>query len=364
MESPLLRPHRTPALHLPNRVAMAPMTRSRADDATGTPTPLMAEYYAQRASAGLVVTEGIWPHRLGKGGPSVPGLTGPEHVAGWRRVTGAVHAAGGRVFAQLWHVGRVSHPEILGGEQPVAPSAVPVPEGLIHTASGKREYVVPRALSAAEIAEIVTAHAAAARHAVEAGFDGVEISAAYGYLGSQFLSDSANLRTDAYADRVRFAVEVTEAVAAAIGPERTALRVSPGNGDLGAVESDPAARYRRLLGALDGLGLAYLHVVESGAYPALADLRPRWSGTLVATYDGGAEPGGVRRAEEAVRAGLADVYAFGRLFLANPDLPRRIAEGAPLNPQRGSGLYGGGAEGYTDFPRLGEAVRVTAGAGS
>ncbi|WP_078900301.1 alkene reductase [Streptomyces sp. SBT349] len=352
MNSPLLQPYRGAALQLPNRAAMAPMTRSRADDATGVPVPIMAEYYAQRASAGLIVSEGVWPHRLGKGGPGVPGLTDRAQVEGWRGVTRAVHAAGGRVFAQLWHVGRVCHPDILGGERPVAPSATAISHGRIHTASGPKDYAVPRAMSAAEVAEAVESHATAARHAIEAGFDGVEINGAYGYLVAQFLSDSANLRTDAYADHVRFAIEVVEAVAAAIGAERTGLRVSPGNAQLDIVESDPATRYRRLLGALNGMGLAYLHVVESGTYAALEDLRPRWQGTLVATYDG-PEPGDRETAEKALRTGLADVYAFGRLFLANPDLPQRIAADAPLNVPRGSGLYGGGAEGYLDYPRLG-----------
>ncbi|WP_329086117.1 MULTISPECIES: alkene reductase [unclassified Streptosporangium] len=351
MNSPLLEPYRGPALHLPNRVAMAAMTRSRADDTTGVPTSIMAEYYAQRATAGLIVSEGIWPHFLGKGGPGVPGLTEPAHVEGWRRTTQAVHAAGGRIFAQLWHVGRVSHPDILGGEQPVAPSALAISEDQIFTASGLKDYVVPRELSTAEVAEAVEFHAVAARNAVDAGFDGVEISAAYGYLIAQFLSDSANLRTDGYSDHVRFAVEVVEAVAATIGADRTALRISPGNALNDIIENDPAARYHRLLGALDEMGLAYLHVVQSGEYAALEDLRPHWNGTLVATYDG-PEPGGREQAEEALRAGLADVYSFGRLFLANPDLPRRVALDAPLNPVRESGMYGGGREGYLDYPYL------------
>ncbi|WP_406291594.1 alkene reductase [Embleya sp. NBC_00896] len=351
MHSPLLEPYRGPALHLPNRAAMAPMTRSRADDATGVPTPIMTEYYTQRAAAGLIVSEGIWPHRLGKGGPGVPGLTEPAHVEGWRRTTRAVHAAGGRIFAQLWHVGRVSHPDILGGDRPVAPSAAAISHGRVFTASGAKDHVVPRAMSASEVVEAVEAHAAAARNAVDAGFDGVEINGAYGYLIAQFLSDNANLRTDGYSDRVRFAIEVVEAVAAAIGADRTGLRVSPGNPLNDIVESDPAPRYHRLLGALDGMGLAYLHVLQSGKYAALADLRPRWRGTLMAGYDG-PEPGGREQAEQALRADLADVYAFGRLYLANPDLPQRIAADAPLNPLRENGIYGGDAEGYLDYPTL------------
>ncbi|GAA2118001.1 alkene reductase [Actinomadura alba] len=351
MDSPLLEPYRGPALQLPNRAAMAPMTRARADDATGVPTPIMTEYYAQRAAAGLIVSEGIWPHRLGKGGPGVPGLTEPAHVEGWRRTTRAVHASGGRIFAQLWHVGRVSHPDILGGEQPVAPSAAAISHGQIFTASGLKDYVVPHELSTAEVAEAVESHAAAARNAVDAGFDGVEINGAYGYLIAQFLSDSANLRTDGYSDHVRFAIEVVEAVAAAIGADRTGLRISPDNPLHDIVESAPGPRYHRLLGALDGMSLAYLHVVQSGTYAALEDLRPRWNGTLVATYDG-PEPGSREQAETALRTGLADIYAFGRLFLANPDLPRRIAAGAPLNAMRETGMYGGDAEGYVDYPCL------------
>ncbi|AXE78496.1 alkene reductase [Streptomyces atratus] len=355
MNSPLLTPYRSTALHLPNRTAMAPMTRARADDTTGVPTPIMTEYYTQRAAAGLIVSEGIWPHPLGKGGPGVPGLTESAHVEGWRRLTRAVHAAGGRIFAQLWHVGRVSHPDLLGGEQPVAPSAVAISHGQIFTATGPKDYVAPHELSAAETAETVRSHATAARNAIDAGFDGVEINGAYGYLIAQFLSDNANLRTDGYSDRVRFAIEVVEAVAATIGADRTGLRISPGNPLLDIVESDPAPRYHRLLDALDGMGLAYLHVVQSGKYAALEDLRPRWNGTVVATCDG-LEPGGREQAERALRAGLADVYAFGRLFLANPDLPQRIASNAPLNPMRKTGMYGGGAEGYVDYPRLSDGA--------
>lgn len=353
MKSPLLEPYLGPALRLPNRAAMAPMTRARADDDTGVPTPIMTEYYTQRAGAGLIVSEGIWPHRLGKGGPGIPGLTEPAQVEGWRRTTRAVHAAGGRIFAQLWHVGRVCHPDLLDGEQPVAPSAVAISTGRIVTAAGPADHVRPRAMSATEIAEAVEAHAAAARNAVDAGFDGVEINGAYGYLVAQFLSDSANLRADGYADRARFAIEVVEAVGAAIGPDRTALRLSPGNRLHDIEESEPARRYHRLVDALDGAGLAYLHVVQSGEYAALADLRRRWSGTLVGSYDG-PEPGGREQAERALRAGHADVYAFGRLFLANPDLPGRIAADAPLNAPRETGMYGGGAEGYVDYPALTE----------
>ncbi|MBW8481785.1 oxidoreductase [Actinomadura parmotrematis] len=347
----LLDPYTGPHLRLPNRVAMAPVTRGRADDATGVPHPAARDYYAQRASAGLIVTEGIWPHRLGKGEPGVPGLVTAEQAAGWRAVTGAVHAAGGRIFAQLWHVGRMSHPLVLDGAAPVAPSAVRIEGEYLHTAAGRRDHVTPRALETAEVEELVGAFAAAARAAVGAGFDGVEVHGANGYLIQQFLGTNTNRRTDRYAEPTLFAREVVRAVAAAVGPERTALRISPGSTDHAIDEADPRTVYRALLADLDPLGLAYLHIVERGAYCALADLRPRWSGTLIGNLDG-PEPTTREAAERAVQAGLADVFSFGRLFIANPDLPARFAAGAPLNPLRPTLIYGGGHEGYTDYPPL------------
>ncbi|GAA1527712.1 alkene reductase [Actinomadura kijaniata] len=349
--SPLLTSYEGPHLRLPNRIVMAPMTRGRADDVTGVPHPLTKMYYAQRAGAGLIVSEGIWADPLGKGGPGIPGLVTDEQVAGWREVTEAVHAAGGRIFAQLWHVGRMTHPDILRGETPVAPSPVRIEHEQIYTAEGMADHVTPRALTTAEAEGVVEAFAAEARNAVRAGFDGVEIHGANGYLIQQFLGSNTNRRTDRYAEPTRFATEVVEAVTAAVGADRVGLRISPDNPENEIVEDDPQAVYRRLLDAVDPLGLAYLHVIERGAYGALADLRPRWSGTLVGNFNG-SEPTTRRAGEEALSAGLADLFSFGRLFLANPDLPERFAAGAPLAAYDPATVYGGGAEGYVDYPAL------------
>ncbi|TMQ91811.1 alkene reductase [Actinomadura soli] len=354
MTSPLLLPYEGPHLTLRNRIAMAPMTRNRADDATGVPNPLTAEYYAQRATAGLIVTEGIWPGVLGKGEPCVPGLTTGAQVAGWRAVTEAVHAAGGTIFAQLWHVGRMSHPLTLPGRAtPVAPSAVRIESEKIRTEEGRVPHVTPRPLTTAEVEATVADFATAARNAVEAGFDGVEVHGANGYLIQQFLAENTNRRTDRFGGsrdgRLRFALDVVNAVAAEVGPGRVGLRISPDNPENEIAEQDPKGTYRALVDALDPLGLAYLHIIERGAYEALADLRPRWSGTLIGNFNG-PEPTSQRAGEEAVAAGLADVFSFGRLFISNPDLPARFATGAPLTPHIRHLVYGGGAEGYTDYP--------------
>ncbi|TDD34387.1 alkene reductase [Actinomadura sp. KC06] len=354
MTSPLLLPYEGPHLTLRNRIAMAPMTRNRADDATGVPNPLTAEYYAQRATAGLIVTEGIWPGVLGKGEPGVPGLTTDAHVTGWRAVTEAVHAAGGTIFAQLWHVGRMTHPRTLPGRAtPVAPSAVRIESAKIRTTEGCVPHVTPRPMTTAEVEATVADFATAARNAVRAGFDGVEVHGANGYLVQQFLAENTNRRTDRYGGsrdgRLRFALDVVTAVATEIGPGRVGLRISPDNPENEIAEQDPQGTYRTLVDALDPLGLAYLHLIQRGAYEALADLRPRWSGTLIGNFNG-PEPTSQRAGEEAVAAGLADVFSFGRLFIANPDLPTRFATGAPLNRHNPSLVYGGGAEGYTDYP--------------
>jgi N-ethylmaleimide reductase len=354
-DSPLLRPYEHDRLTLPNRVAMAPLTRGRADDRTGVPSALAAEYYRQRAGAGLIVTEGIWPNRMGKGGPGIPGLVTEEQVAGWRAVTGDVHEAGGRIFAQLWHVGRMTHPANLDGDTPVAPSAVAGEHVRIHTPRGSVPPVAPRALTAEEIAGTIADHVTAARNAVRAGFDGVEIHGANGYLVQQFLAENTNRRTDLYGGsrngRLRFAAEVVEAVAEAVGAGRVGLRLSPDNPENEIAEEDPQGTYRALVDALEPLGLAYLHVIERGAYPALADLRPRWSGPLIANFNG-PEPTTRQAGEQVLRAGLADIVSYGRLFIANPDLPARFAAGAPLNTPVAERFYGGGHRGYTDYPAM------------
>ncbi|MGC0415772.1 alkene reductase [Embleya sp. AB8] len=351
--NPLLTPYRRGVLNLPNRIAMAPMTRGRADDTTGVPSEHAADYYTQRAGAGLLITEGISVHPLGKSGPGIPGLQTDEQAARWREITSAVHAAGGRIFAQLWHAGRMTHPVTLGGETPTAPSAVPITEAPIYTSEGLLPHVTPRALSIAEIRELVGAFAGAARRAIDAGFDGIELHGANGYLFKQFHAENTNLRTDRYGgsreNRLRFTLEVVDAVIAEIGAERVALRISPDNPENQIAETDARDTYRALVDALDPLGLAYLHILERGDYAALADLRPRWSGTLIANHNG-PSPVDPATAERLVAGELADVVAFGRLFISNPDLPARIAHGRELAPPPVVDIYGGGARGYVDYP--------------
>ncbi|MEU4315268.1 alkene reductase [Nocardia sp. NPDC024068] len=355
-DSSLFRPYRRGVLDLPNRIAMAPMTRGRADDATGVPNPLTADYYAQRAGAGLIVTEGIYPNVLGKGGPGIPGLVDEAQVAGWRSVTDAVHAAGGRIFAQLWHVGRMTHPFTLpGGAIPLAPSPVRITGAPIFTGQGMVEHVTPRAMTTAEADATVEDFVAEARNAIAAGFDGVEVHGANGYLIQQFLAENTNRRTDRYGGsrngRLRLAVDIVTAVAAEVGAERVGLRISPDNPENEIAERDPQDTYRALLDTLDPLGLAYLHVIERGDYAALADLRPRWSSTLIANFNG-PSPTTRDAGEKVLDTGLADIFSFGRHFIANPDLPARFAAGAPLNEYARDRVYGGGAEGYTDYPAL------------
>jgi N-ethylmaleimide reductase len=363
MTGTLLTPYEGPHLALPNRIVMAPMTRGRADDATGVPHPLTATYYAQRATAGLIVTEGLWPHVLGKGGPGIPGLVTDAQAAGWREVTAAVHAAGGTIYAQLWHVGRMTHPLNLPDRAtPVAPSAVRIENEQIFTSAGDVEHVTPRPMTTAEVEEAVACFAAAARNAIRAGFDGVEVHGANGYLIQQFLAENTNRRTDRFGGsregRLRFALDVVEAVAAEVGPERVGLRISPDNPENEIAEEDPQGTYRALVDALDPLGLAYLHVIERGAYEALADLRPRWSGTLIGNFNG-PEPTTRQAGERVVAEGLADLFSFGRLFISNPDLPARFAADAPLNRHVPELVYGGGGEGYVDYPALTTAHSAT-----
>ncbi|MEV6116783.1 alkene reductase [Streptomyces sp. NPDC052109] len=344
-----------PGLRLANRIAMAPMTRSRAA-AGGLPTALTAEYYTQRASAGLIVTEGIQPSAVGQGYPDTPGLHTPEQIAAWRAVTDAVHAAGGRIFAQLMHTGRIGHPDLLPeGLVNVAPSAVAA-DGQVYTHEGPKDFVTPRELTDEEIRATIADYADAARGAIEAGFDGVELHGANGYLIHQFLAPGSNRRTDRWGGsvegRIRFAVAAVEAVAEAIGAERTALRLSPGNPFNDIEEPEPEPAYLALADALDPLGLAYLHVMEAvpGTRETTAALRKRFSGVFVLNpaTEGPTGPDALSLIED----GTADVIAYGQLFLANPDLPARLRTGGPFNPANPATFYGGGAEGYTDYPAL------------
>lgn len=352
-DSALLRPYRSDALHLPNRFAMAPMTRGRADDATGVPSPAAPVYYAQRARAGLIVTEGTWPTELGKNGPGQPGLATDAQVEGWRRVTTAVHAAGGTIFAQLWHGGRVSHPRTLpDGQVPRGPSSVRM-AGRIFTNDGWVDPVDPHAMTQPEITETIEAFASAARNAIRAGFDGVELHGANGYLIHQFLADNTNQRGDRYGGaptrRIAFAVEVVDAVAGAVGPHRVGLRLSPANPVNEVVEADPAPVYRALVQALKTHDLAYLHLVQGGDYPVFVDLRARWPGTVVGNLSGERHMT-LAEGERLLAEDLVDVAAFGRLFLANPDLPLRFASGATLLDAEPEHYYTATAEGYVDYP--------------
>ncbi|MEU8888397.1 alkene reductase [Streptomyces sp. NPDC048442] len=342
---------------LANRIAMAPMTRSRAG-AGGVPTELVAEYYAQRASAGLIVSEGVQPSVVGQGYPWTPGLHSDEQVAGWRKVTDAVHAAGGVIFAQLMHSGRIGHPSLLpDGLTSVAPSAV-TPAGKLFAGEGMVDFAEPRALTSDEIHETVRDYARAARNAIEAGFDGVELHGANGYLIHQFLSSNVNLRTDEWGggsteNRIRFAVETVKAVAAEIGGSRTALRVSPGNPFNDITEDGNVQEvYAALADAIEPLGLAYLHTTEPA--PEHREftkvLRARFSGTFVLNpfTEGPTD----HRALGLLDDGSADLLAFGALFLANPDLPARLATEGPYNTPDPATFFGGTEKGFTDYPVL------------
>lgn len=336
---------------LPNRFVMAPMTRSRADDA-GVPGELVATYYAQRASAGLIITEGTYPAAMGKGYVRTPGIETEVQVAAWKDVTEAVHARGGRIFLQIMHCGRISHPSLLPGDAvPVAPSAIK-PAGQTWTASGQQDFVTPRALSTAEIADIVAGYRSATRHALAAGFDGVELHAASGYLPEQFLSSGSNQRQDEYggsvANRARFVLEVLAAMVAEAGGDRVGIKISPEMNYNDIADAAPQETYTYLVDQLRGLDLAYLHVALFGAktdYHAL--LRPRFDGAYLA--GGGLDQAA---AEGLLEGGRADATVFGGSFLANPDLPERIRQGAALNAPDRATFFTPGAQGYTDYPAL------------
>lgn len=352
----LFEPARLPGLDLPNRLVMAPLTRNRAE-ADGTPTPLMATYYAQRAAAGLIIAEAATPNAVGQTYPNITAVHTPAHVAGWRRVTDAVRDAGGRMFLQLQHGGRVGHPAT-SGLTPVAPSPVPLPE-TIFTPEGHQPAPVPREMTAEDIRTTIADFAKAARNALDAGFEGVEVHSANGHLLHQFLARNTNHRTDGYggpvAARMRFTAEVTEAVAAEVGADRVGLRVSPGNTVNGIEEGETEEIYPALVERLGGLGLAYLHLGYADPdTPVFRKVRAGWPGVIVANpVLKEISTGGVLRASGALLAAGADLIALGRPFLANPDLVTRLRLGAPLNEMRDRYfMYVGGATGYTDYPTL------------
>ncbi|WP_328360029.1 alkene reductase [Streptomyces sp. NBC_00445] len=344
--------HQLGDLTLPNRVVMAPMTRVRAA-AGGLATPSMASYYAQRATAGLIVTEGVQPSLIGQSNPGTPGLHTDEQVTAWRQVTAAVHANGGRLFAQLMHGGRVSHPDTTG-MQPVGPSAVPA-VGDVFTPTGPQPAPMPRALTTAEVPEHAQSYAQAARRAIDAGFDGVELHGANGYLISQFLSTNANLRTDRYggsaANRIRFAVEAVSATVEAVGAARTGIRLSPGGTFWGVEETDVADLYAELLPELARLELAYIHLEATADEDVLVALRRAWPGTLIMNPVLPMGPKQTGRAEADHWLGLgAELISFGRAFIANPDLVERLRTGLPIAPVDEATFYQGGDSGYLTYP--------------
>ena len=352
----LFDPLQIGAITAPNRIFMAPLTRARSTH-EHVPTPIMADYYSQRASAGLILTEATGISLQGLGWPFAPGLWSAPQVEAWKPVTAAVHAAGGRIFAQLWHMGRLVHPSFSGRGQPVSASATTAPFRA-HTYEGKQPYAEARALRLDEIPGIVEDYRAAARNALSAGFDGVQIHAANGYLIDQFLRDSTNLRDDAYGgpvqNRIRLLREVTRAVAETVGKDRTAVRLSPNGASQGANDSDPEALFGAAAAALSEIGIAFLELREPGfdgtfgkaeRAPLAPAIRKAFAGPLVLNSDYDAA-----RAQAALDAGLADAVSFGRHFLANPDLPRRFAEKLPLTPDIMATWYSQGAEGYTDYP--------------
>lgn len=352
--STVFDPVRVGRYDLQNRLVMAPMTRSRAQ-VDGTPGELAPTYYAQRASIGLIVTEGTQPSADGQGYLTTPGIYTDAHVAGWRRVTDAVHAAGSRLFIQLMHAGRISHPDNTPHHaQGVAPSAIAPGIGMF-TATGMQDIPVPRALTTDEVRQTVADFAFAARRAVEAGADGVEIHGANAYLVHQFLAPSANTRTDAYggpiANRARFAIEVAQAIAAEIGADRTAIRLSPGSTTSGIDEGEEGPDlYRYLVAELDKLGLAYVHVLHLGNEPMLADIRALWSKTLIVN-----RPGRPReQVGSDVASGIADLEAYGAMVLANPDFVERLKADAAMNAPQREGYFGGTERFYTDYPTLSE----------
>ncbi|MBZ9761691.1 alkene reductase [Mesorhizobium sp. CA8] len=342
----------------PNRILMAPLTRSRATR-SAVPTPLMAQYYAQRASAGLIVSEATAISRQGLGWPYAPGIWSEDQVAGWRVVTRAVHEAGGRIFCQLWHMGRMVAPQFLDGRRSVSASATIAP-GLAHTYDGKRAYARARALSLTGIRNVVNEYRQAARHAVLAGFDGVEIHGANGYLVDQFLRSSANRRRDRYGgeigNRINFLLETTEAVVEEIGRDRTGVRLSPNGAYYGVNDDEPEKLFVAAAAALSSLGIAFLEIREPRPEDTFAKpdrppihplIRKAFQGVLVLNsgYDG-------RSAQDALSRREADAISFGRPFISNPDLPERLRSGKPLATRDITTWYTQGAAGYTDYPAL------------
>jgi N-ethylmaleimide reductase len=366
----LFEPASLGSITLKNRIVMPPLTRQRSGQPGDIPTALMARYYQQRASAGLIISEGTQIEPRGKGYAWTPGIYSQEQIDGWRTVTDAVHAEGGVIFAQLWHVGRVSHTALQPDNgAPVAPSSIQAQKvkAFIETGTGTGMLVdpsTPRELSVAEIKELVELYAQAARNALSAGFDGIEIHSANGYLVNQFISAHANHRTDEYGgslqNRLRFLREVVQAVSTVVGPDRVGVRFTPlftstdeDRVYIGFVEADPHQTYIEAIKVLEQEGIAYLSIAEAD-WPNAPDLPEAFRREVRNTFSGRIIYAGLYTADRAARlveAGLADLVAFGRPFIANPDLPERIANGWPLNALNAASLYGGAEQGFTDYPR-------------
>ncbi|HEY9639070.1 MAG TPA: alkene reductase [Coleofasciculaceae cyanobacterium] len=359
-ELSLFSPVKLGRYQLSNRIVMAPLTRNRAGEGN-VPGALNAEYYAQRASAGLIISEATQISPEGQGYPATPGIHSAEQIEGWKQVIDAVHAKGGHIFLQLWHVGRISHPSLQPqGVLPVAPSAI-APEGMASTYTGEQPFVTPRALELEEIPGIIEQYRQAAKNALAAGFDGVEVHGANGYLLDQFLNDGSNHRTDQYGgsieNRARLLLEVTEAVVDVWGSDRVGLRLSPSGTFNSMSDSDPQALFSYVVSALNRFDLAYLHLVEprwASATPeadiaalGVVAFRKLYTGTLITAGGYDREQGNA-----IIAAGSADLVAYGRLFISNPDLPERFALNASLNPYDRSTFYGGDQRGYTDYPTL------------
>lgn len=354
----LFSPLKVGSMTVPNRIFMAPLTRCRAT-AEHVPTPLMAEYYAQRASAGLIVAEATMVSEGNSAFWMEPGIYSAEQIAGWKEVTAAVHAAGGRIFLQIWHGGRACHPLLNSGAQPVAPSPIAIIGDEVHTPEGKKPYVTPRELRDDELPAIVTSFKKAAENALTAGFDGVEVHGANGYLLDEFLRDGANKRSGPYGgpleNRARLLFEVLEAVIDVCGSERVGLRLSPLNSYNSMIDSDPIGLSTWLANSLNDFKLAYLHIMRGDFFQQqkgdiLTPMRAAYQGTLIANM--GYSPA---EAEQAIAEGKVDAVAFGTGFLANPDFPARIKAGAALNQIDPATFYSPGPAGYTDYPTLAAA---------
>lgn len=350
----LFNPLQVGALTIPNRILLAPLTRTRAG-VEHMPNDLMAEYYSQRATGGLLITECTMVMPNTSAFVAEPGIYSQEQIEGWKKTTAAVHAKGGRIFLQIWHGGRAAHPDLNGGQASVSSTAVPI-EGEINTLAGKVPHASAHALTEAEIPAIVAAYAQGAKNAIEAGFDGVEVHGANGYLIDQFLRDGANKRTDGYGGtmekRARFLFEVLTAVTAAIGADRVGLRLSPLNSFNSMVDSDPIALMGYLADRLNAYKLAYLHVMRADFFgvqkrDVMKVARDNYKGVLIGNM--GYTP---EEAEQAITAGKLDAVAFGTSYLANPDLPERIKAGAALNTPDSSTFYTSGAKGYTDYATM------------